>query len=188
MMMQSKEELLHSLETLVQQRLQSAQQRVKQTHNVEMKRYYKGQADALHIVLRDIDTAKFELGMELMVEPSAPVEQPVEQVVSSEKVTAPVVEAPPVSPYDDLAREAVRRKIVAQKYSWFFHDLLPKQGIRGYRQLAQALEKKAAFRKAVQAACARPDGESAPVQKTPQTSAPAELLNDPHAVSAESPF
>lgn len=59
------EQSLHALETLIRQRLESAAQRAANTQDVYMGRYYKGQADTLHIVLRDIEAMKFENGIEL---------------------------------------------------------------------------------------------------------------------------
>jgi hypothetical protein len=60
--------MVHTLDELVritQSRLKSAQQRFNGAQDDYMKRYYKGQVDTLRVVLRDIDAAKFELGIEL---------------------------------------------------------------------------------------------------------------------------
>jgi len=173
-MVHSKENEIHILEDIMQQRLQSAQQRVKNTEDAEMKRYYKGQVDALQVVLRDIDSFKFELGMELAPEktsaiaaqavekPTKPQEAREVKIAIAKKgsrrkkaASKPVqAEAPVVSQYEGLAQDALKQGVITQRACWFYHDQLPGNKIKGFPQLYQALEEHTAFRQAVQVACA----------------------------------
>lgn len=82
-MMQKQEQSFHALEALIRQRLESAQQRAANAQDASMSRYYKGQADTLHIVLRDIEAIQFENGFELGV--------------TSQPTFAPVIELQPLS-------------------------------------------------------------------------------------------
>lgn len=188
---QKQEQGLYTLETLIRQRLESALQRAANAQDAYMGRYYKGQADTLHIVLRDIDAAKFENGLELGVtskETSAPInesqplartlEEPVgtltqrpreipaskvkrlskKALESVEPKTKSKPTAEPKEPlsseYAALAGEAVEKGVVAQKASWFFHELLPNKAVKGFRKLYQAFEQDAAFRQTITDACA----------------------------------
>lgn len=106
-MTQKQEQSFHMLETLIRQRLESAQQRAANAPDASMSRYYKGQADTLHIVLRDIEAIQFENGFELGA--------------TSKPTFAPVIELQPLSrsvdvPADEVVtaqrpREASTRKI-----------------------------------------------------------------------------
>jgi hypothetical protein len=173
-MVHSKENEIHILEDIMQQRLQSAQQRVKNTEDAEMKRYYKGQVDALQVVLRDIDSFKFELGMELAPEKTSAIEAQVAEkpakpqearevkVAGARKgsrrkkaASTPVpAEAPVVSQYEGLAQDALKQGVITQRACWFYHDQLPGGRIKGFEQLYKALEENVAFRQSVQEAFA----------------------------------
>jgi hypothetical protein len=169
-MVHSKENEIHILEDIMQQRLQSAQQRVKNTEDAEMKRYYKGQVDALQVVLRDIDSFKFELGMELAPEKTIVIEaQAAEKPAkpqeahegarkgSRRKKSAPQpvpAEAPVVFQYEGLAQDALKQGVITRRACWFYHDQLPGGRIKGFEQLYKALEENVAFRQSVQEAFA----------------------------------
>jgi hypothetical protein len=144
-MKQSEYYILDELTAMIQQRLQSAQKRVKNTSEDYMKRYYKGQVDTLNVVLRDIATSKFEMGLEL--EP--------EEVVREQRPDVPSEPVPQIHyEYKELAHEAIRRGIIGRKISWFYHELLPDKRIKGYTPLYEALAAHAEFRQTVQEACA----------------------------------
>ncbi len=186
-MTQKQEQSLHALETLIRQRLESALQRAANTQDVYMGRYYKGQADTLHIVLRDIEATQFENGLELGVAGKEtlasvvelhplfrgieePAEMPVQRPrdASTRKVkrlpkksddaapklkSKPTPQEPPSSEYADLAREALKKRVITQRASWFFHDLFPNKALKGFRNLYQMFEQDAAFRQAIADAC-----------------------------------
>lgn len=102
----NKEEGLELFERQVQQRFQSARQRFVNANETQQKRYYKGQVDALQIVLREIDTIKFELGMELMhAEESAAVVQPAIAAKKEVAVTPLALEEPQAAPAPKRTRQ-----------------------------------------------------------------------------------
>lgn len=100
------EQSLHALETLIRQRLESALQRTANAQDVYMGRYYKGQADALHVALRDIETTKFENGIELGV---AGKETPAS--VIELRPLARSLEEPAETPEAQRPRETSTRKV-----------------------------------------------------------------------------
>ena len=145
-MTQHEAHILDEIKTRLQQRLQLAQIRVKNAQHDRMYRYYKGQVDALKVMLQDLETLKFDFGIELEPEATKP-----EQETSS--ISVPI---PTPSPYQALADDAVKRGIITQRYSHFYHELLPGKRVKGYQQLYQAFETSPAFRQAIQEACASP--------------------------------
>ncbi len=104
-MTQKHEQSLHALETLIRQRLESAAQRAANAQDAYMIRYYKGQADTLHIVLRDIEATQFENGIELGVAGKETLASVIELRPLSRSLEEPA-EAPVQRP-----REASTRKI-----------------------------------------------------------------------------
>ncbi len=170
--------ILDELFTIIDARLQSASQRIKGAQNDHMMRYYKGQADTLRVVLRDIEATKFEHGMELDEPPEytfpkqvIPETDDSPQVVSdvpkpktsktsntpktsrtSSTSTTRKTAAPPRSPYHDLAHQAVQHEIILRNSSHFHHALLPGTHVQGYPRLYQALEDDETLRQAIQQA------------------------------------
>ena len=106
-MMQKQEQSFHALEALIRQRLESAQQRAANAQDASMSRYYKGQADTFHIVLRDIEAIQFENGLELGVT-SKPTFAP---VIELQSLSRSVEEPVDVSASAQRPREASTRKI-----------------------------------------------------------------------------
>lgn len=164
-MQKSEQTGLFTIERIIQERYKSAKMRVKNTQDELMKRYYKGQLDALTIALRDLDTMKFEHGYELEPEtepiifspsPVKPVAEKIEEPKKPEKKPAvkPEPKKPLESPYKDLVREAIGKKVITQRFSRFYHPALPQNGVKGFRALYQALEENSAFRQSVEDACA----------------------------------
>lgn len=177
-MMQIAQSIFQEFTTLIQRRLQSAQERVQTTEHERMNRYYKGQVDTLSLVLHDIDALKFEFGMELNPEviPQSPAQQAqeVQNVIEtqaetpisaskSEKPTRgkgrakkPNVEEAPVFIYKTLAQQAIEHGIIARKISHFYHDLLPGKHVKGYPALYRAFEENENLRQEVQKALENP--------------------------------
>ncbi|GAK56600.1 hypothetical protein U27_03562 [Candidatus Vecturithrix granuli] len=173
-MMQIAQTIFQEFTTILQRRLQSAQERVQTAEHERMNRYYKGQVDTLSLVLHDIDALKFEFGMELnpetILEPPAQQAREVQKVVETqvetpapapkpEKLTRgkgrakkPKVEEVPVFAYKALAQQAVERGIIARRISHFYHDLLPDKHVKGYPALYQAFEDNENFRQSIQKA------------------------------------
>ena len=183
-MVQKKDNEFSLLEQLIRQRFDSARKRAKSTQDPSMNRYYKGQVDALHVVLRDIDTMKFESGMELILEEqnrqaldlAAPAEEletgdtfaPAKTRGGRPKKTTeakPAKPAAPDSPHKALAEDALQRGVIARRVSWFYHAMLPNGRAKGFDQLFRALENDAAFRQAVQEACAQPVAAPQPLNQ-----------------------
>lgn len=174
-MMQIAQSIFEEFTTILQRRLQSAQERVQTTEHERMNRYYKGQVDTLSLVLHDIDALKFEFGMELnpevipqslvqqaqevveiQVEASAVSPKPEKSARGKGQAKKPKVEESPVFTYKALAQQAVERGIIARKISHFYHDLLPEKHVKGYPALYQALEENENLRQAVQKALEAP--------------------------------
>lgn len=174
-MMQIAQTIFQEFTTILQRRLQSAQERVQTTEHERMNRYYKGQVDTLSLVLHDIDALKFEFGMELNPEaiPQSPAQQAQEVVEIQVEASAippkpeksargkgrakkPKVEETPVFTYKALAQQAVERGIIARKISHFYHDLLPEKHVKGYPALYQAFEENENLRRAIQKALEAP--------------------------------
>lgn len=196
-MMQIAQTIFQEFTTILQRRLQSAQERVQTTEHERMNRYYKGQVDTLSLVLHDIDALKFEFGMELnpemIPEPPAQQAQEVQNVVETQVETPaptpkpekptrgkgrakkPKVEEAPVFAYKALAQKAVERGIITRKISHFYHELLPQGHVKGYPTLYQALEDNENFRQAIQKAV-----ESPVEQEQARAEIPAV---DPHGAS-----
>ena len=165
-------QILDELFTIIDARLQSAYQRVKGAQDEHMMRYYKGQADTLRVVLRDIEATKFEQGMELDEHPEYTSPEQVipemhdpPQVVSdvpkpktpktsktSKTSTTRKTAEPPRAPYHDLAHQAVQHEIILRNSSHFHHALLPGTHVQGYPRLYQALEDDETLRQAIQQA------------------------------------
>lgn len=183
-MVQKKDNELSLLEQLIRQRFDSARKRAKSAQDPSMNRYYKGQVDALHVVLRDIDTMKFESGMELILEEqnrqALDLAAPAEELQAGEtpasvktrggrpKKTAeikPAKPAAPDSPYKALAEDALQRGVIARRVSWFYHAMLPNGRAKGFDQLFRALENDDAFRQAIQEACAQPVAAPQPLNQ-----------------------
>lgn len=167
---------LQQVTRLVQHRLQSARERVKHAREERMKRYYKGQVDTLTIVLKDLETVTFELGMELDPEecPEEPT-QPVHSVMPAPKPSKPSKpskrQKPPTAPsftYQALAEDAVKRGIISQTSSHFYYDHFPDKHIQGFTQLYQAFEDNEVLRRTVQEALERLDAETVVHEPTPQ--------------------
>jgi len=145
-MTQHEAHILDEVKTRLQKRLQLAQIRVKNAQHDQMSRYYKGQVDALKVMLQDLETLKFDFGIEL--EP---------EIIKPKQETGSIRESSPTpSPYQALADDAVKRGIIIQRYSHFYHELLPEKRVKGYQQLYQAFETSLEFRQAIQEACASP--------------------------------
>ncbi|MBD3307760.1 hypothetical protein GF339_15115 [candidate division KSB3 bacterium] len=176
-MTQSQYAALDRLTGLLKERLQSAQARVQASDSDHMQRYYKGQADTLHIVLRDIDAIKFEEGMELealkspkrslQAEPSVPPKPPRTRKPRKRSRRSTATPPPSSFTYQALAQEAVNRGIIRQKLSHFYHDLLPEQHVKGYTPLYQAFEDNEVLRQAVQEALRTLDTETPPSNSEP---------------------
>lgn len=171
--------MVHALDelfTIIQTRLRSAQQRFNGAQDDHMTRYYKGQVDTLRVVLRDIDAMKFECGIELhdhtghtLPEQDVPdvqdhplhdfpsISRPTEEdkpkhTRKPRKPKTRKAAAPPESPYQQLAHQAVKLGIITRTSSHFFHDLLPEKHVQGYPRLYQAFEDDERFRQAIQEA------------------------------------
>lgn len=154
---------LYELGVTIRDRLNSAQKRVKGTEDEQKARYYKGQVDALHVVLRDIEAAKFELGMELddvalrkaSRRSRSSADASGEGGTSQSKATRKPrrrrsrVE-PPQSPYKSMADEAVAKEVIVRSSSHFMHPLLPKGHAQGFNQLYQAFDEDENLRKGIQ--------------------------------------
>lgn len=178
-MMQIAQTIFQEFTTILQRRLQSAQERVQTAEHERMNRYYKGQVDTLSLILHDIDALKFEFGMELNPETifQAPAQQaqevrslaetPAETPVSTPKPEKPArgkgrakkakIEETPVFTYKALAQQAVECGIIARKISHFYHDLLPEKHVKGYSALYQAFEDNESLRQAVKKALETPN-------------------------------
>jgi hypothetical protein len=191
------------LENILQIRVQSALERFQGAQDEIMQRYYKGQVDTLKVVLRDIENVKFEMG----VEGELPLELAQQAKVAGQKATGEQAaeeaaeesekkpgrkkrkKAPKKAPqeeetylYKDLAHEAIRKGVIRQNYSSFYHDLLPGKGVRGFVRLYTALENNEDLRQAIQAACKAPAE-----QAQPEPEPKPEPETDPHAQSEAQP-
>lgn len=185
---------LQELWMTISTRIQSAQQRVDGAENDQQSRYFKGQADALRVVLRDIEAAQFELGMEpgentdllalsqrLKAKPQKSIAKALAEALAlSEEAIAQKAKKPrkrrasrsitePLqSPYKALADLAVAKGIIVRTSSHFLHALLPKGHSQGFNQLYQAFEEDEHLRQGIQA-----ELEQLAVKETQETEAAA---------------
>lgn len=178
--------LLQGLTPLIEQRLQTAQTRFQNAEQEHMKRYYKGQVDALLVVFGDIAHVKFEMGEEINLETipletAAPTPEPIEKPenISTEKKTerkkplknkTASKSQPSVSPQETLAKDAIKYGIIEQKASHFYHELFPDQHIKGFALLFKTLENDESLRQTLEDA----------VQSAQAHSSSSEVSTDPH--------
>ncbi len=166
---------IQELWAAINNRLQSAQQRIDGAEDEKKSRYFKGQADALRVVLRDIEAAKFELGLELDEDagglslaqelPGIPgsgrrgTSRRTRRPRKPRKTRSRSI--PPESPYKPLADQAVAKGVIVRTSSHFLHDLLPKGHVQGFNQLYEAFEEDENLRNGIQAELDKLEAEKA---------------------------